>query len=107
MFMLLDSAGRILGLTQEEIGGTTGWSETSQKSLTAHTGKTIPEMMDSLMTPDGVPRFKFVGKYAEQRTQEEREADIQLQEQTPTQLDRIEAQTLYTALMTDTILEEV
>ena len=34
-------------------------------------------------------------------------ADILPQKQTPTQLDRIEAQTLYTALMTDTILEEV
>lgn len=106
MYVLSDSEGRILGLTQEEIGGTTGWVETSREALTVHTGKTIPEMMDGLMTPDGIPQYKLVGEYAELRTQEEISADIQPQEQTPTQLDRIEAQTLYTALMTDTLIEE-
>lgn len=42
-----------------------------------------------------------------ERTQEEMDADYTPPEATPTQLDRIEAQALYTALMTDTILEEV
>ena len=52
-------------------------------------------------------RYKLVdGKVAE-RTQEEMDADYTPPEATPTQLDRIEAQALYTALMTDTILEEV
>lgn len=42
-----------------------------------------------------------------ERTQEEMDADYTPPEAVPTQLDRIEAQALYTALMTDTLIEEV
>ena len=42
-----------------------------------------------------------------ERTQEEMDADYMPPESVPTQLDRIEAQALYTALMTDTLIEEV
>lgn len=42
-----------------------------------------------------------------ERTQEEMDADWVEPEAKPTQLDRIEAQALYTALMTDTLIEEV
>lgn len=42
-----------------------------------------------------------------ERTQEEMDADWIEPEVVPTQLDRIEAQALYTALMTDTLIEEV
>lgn len=42
-----------------------------------------------------------------ERTQEEMDADYVGPEETPSQLDRIEAQALYTALMTDTLIEEV
>lgn len=40
-----------------------------------------------------------------ERTQEEMDADWDLPEPTPTQLDIIEAQVTYTAMMTDTLLE--
>ena len=42
-----------------------------------------------------------------ERMQEEMDADYVETEAVPTQLDRIEAQTLYTALMTDTLIEGV
>ena len=47
---------------------------------------------------DGVEYLIF------ERTQEEMDADYTPPEAVPTQLDRIEAQALYTALMTDTLI---
>lgn len=46
---------------------------------------------------DGKPR---------ERTEEEKNADFILIEQKPSQLDIIEAQITYTAMMTDTLLED-
>lgn len=54
-----------------------------------------------------LPRFKFDG-YVQERTAEEIAADITElpdPEETPSQLDMIEAQVTYTAMMTDTLLE--
>lgn len=54
-----------------------------------------------------LPRFQFDG-YVRERTREEIEADIAElpdPEETPSQLDMIEAQVTYTAMMTDTLLE--
>lgn len=51
-----------------------------------------------LYTPDGETLWR-------ERTQEEMDADWDLPEPTPTQLDIIEAQVTYTAMMTDTLLE--
>lgn len=61
----------------------------------------------SIMTMGGTYRYKIVGGEVVECTAEEikvqEEANI-LKEQ-PTQLDRIEAQVAYTAMMTDTLLE--
>ena len=61
-----------------------------------------------LYTMDGIPRYRWDGTQAVQRTEEEIEADraaMPVPEETPTQLDRVEAQVTYTALMTDTLIE--
>lgn len=55
----------------------------------------------------GIYRYKLVDGKPVERTQEEMDADYVPTDKTPTQLDRIEAQALYTALMTDTLIEEV
>lgn len=55
----------------------------------------------------GICRYKLVDGKPAPRTQEEMDADWVEPEVVPTQLDRIEAQALYTALMTDTMIEEV
>lgn len=60
-----------------------------------------------IMDERGIYRYKLVDGKVVERTQEEMDADYTPPEVAPTQLDRIEAQALYTALMTDTILEEV
>lgn len=53
----------------------------------------------------GVYRYKYDGGIVE-RTQAEMDADYAEIVPEPSQLDRIEAQTMWTALMTDTLLEE-
>ena len=54
----------------------------------------------------GIYRYKLVNGKPVERTQEEMDADYVEPEVMSTQLDRIEAQALYTALMTDTLIEE-
>ena len=60
-----------------------------------------------LYTMDGIPRYRLDGTQAVLRTEEEMEAArANIPESAPTQLDRIEAQVTYTAMVTDTLLEE-
>lgn len=59
----------------------------------------------SLMTDDGIYQYKWDGENILERTEEEIEADrAEIPPTPPTQIDIIEAQTMYTALMTDTLL---
>ena len=50
-------------------------------------------------------RYKLVDGVPVERTQEEMDADYIEPKQVPSQLDIIEAQVTYTAMMTDTLLE--
>ena len=60
-----------------------------------------------MYTIDGIPRYRWDGTQAALRTEKEREADrASAPEAGPSQLDRVEAQVTYTAMMTDTLLEE-
>lgn len=55
-----------------------------------------------------IPLYKYVDGEVVKRTAEEIGADraaLPAPEDAPTQLDRIEAQAVYTAMMTDTLLE--
>ena len=59
-----------------------------------------------LYTTDGICRWKYENGECVLRTDAEIEADRSAKPlPEPTQLDRIEAQTAYTAIMTDTLLE--
>lgn len=53
----------------------------------------------------GICRYKLVDGKPIERAQEEIDADYVEPEVVPTQLDRIEAQVTYTAMITDTLLE--
>ena len=58
--------------------------------------------------PHRVPLYKYEDGTVVRRTKEEIEADIaaiSVPEPVPTQLDRVEAQVVYTAMMTDTLLD--
>ena len=55
----------------------------------------------------GIPVYKYINGHTAHRTANEIQHDIDAIPPTPpSQLDRIEAQTMWTALMTDTLLEE-
>ncbi len=60
-----------------------------------------------LYTQDGLPRYKYENNTVVLRTEAELSADrANIPEPAPTQLDRVEAQVTYTAMVTDTLLEE-
>lgn len=58
----------------------------------------------TLYTESGLCRYKWTGTEIVERTTEEIEDDSE-PEPAPTQIDRIEAQVTYTAMMTDTMME--
>lgn len=60
-----------------------------------------------LMADDGIYQYKYVNDEVIERTQEEIDADRQAIPVVPTDAEKLEAQVLYTAAMTDTLLEEV
>lgn len=60
-----------------------------------------------LYTMDGIPRYKYENNTVVLRTEAELSTDrANIPEPAPTQLDKIEAQVTYTAMVTDTLLEE-
>ena len=60
-----------------------------------------------LYTMDGIPRYRWDGTQTALRTEAELSTDrANIPEPAPTQLDRVEAQVTYTAMVTDTLLEE-
>ena len=103
-----DEAGRITAINSSAfLSDTDGWVKidhgVSDKFHHAQ-GNYFPK---PIMDERGIYRYKLVDAEAVERTQEEMDADYTPPEVAPTQLDRIEAQALYTALMTDTLIEEV
>ena len=59
-----------------------------------------------LYTMQGIPRYKYEGGACVLRSEEEIAADRDaLPKPQPSQLDRVEAQATYTAMMTDTLME--
>jgi len=59
-----------------------------------------------LTTEDGIYRYKYEDGEIVERTEEELEADIQEVQATPSPYEALEAQIIYTALHTGTLLEE-
>ena len=58
------------------------------------------------MTIDGFFQYKYVNEEVLERTEEEIEADREAIPVVPTQMEQLESQVFYTAVMTDTLLEE-
>lgn len=59
-----------------------------------------------LMTEDGIYQYKYENGEVVERTAEEIEADREAVPIVPTQMEQLESQVFYTAVMTDTLLEE-
>ncbi len=59
-----------------------------------------------LTTEDGIYQYKYENEEVVERTAEEIEADREAVPIVPTQMEQLESQVFYTAVMTDTLLEE-
>ena len=111
VYVLSDAEGRITridgGCTLSNIKYFTDWvliDEGYGDRYNLCQGNYFPQ---PIIDERGIYRYKLVDGKPVERTQEEMDADYTPPEVKPTQLDRIEAQALYTALMTDTLIEEV
>ena len=103
-----DEAGRITAINSSAfLTDTDGWVKIDHGEGDAFHHAQGNYFPLPIMDERGIYRYKLVGGEAVERTQEEMDADYTPPEVVPTQLDRIEAQALYTALMTDTLIEEV
>ena len=102
-----DAENRITDINSSAfLSGTDGWTEIDRgygDSYHHAQGNYFPQ---PIMDERGIYRYKLVDGKPIERTQEEMDADYIEPEVMPTQLDRIEAQALYTALMTDTLIKE-
>ena len=96
MWIYVDPANRIQGANKSDMSGNTGWERVDCA---------VP---DTLFDGRSIPMYRLSGAAIIQRTAAEMDADYEdLRLPGASQLDRIEAQALYTALMTDTLIEEV
>ncbi len=94
-YVFVDGSDRITAYNPNKMTGNTGWLKVSETI-----GEPITE-------EHGVPIYKYSNGHAVSRTAAEIEADIPEETpEEPTRLDEIEAQALYTALMTDKLIEE-
>ena len=104
----VDSAGRLVDINSSAfVQDASGWVKIDEGYGDSYHHAQENYLDGPLMDERGVCRYKLVDGKVVERTQEEMDGDYVPPEDKPTQLDRIEAQALYTALMTDTILEEV
>lgn len=85
----------------------TGWIEIDEGTGDKYNLCQSHYLEKGLMTEDGIYQYKYENGEVVERTQEEIEADRQAIPVVPTDAEKLEAQVLYTAMMTDTLLEEV
>lgn len=110
VYALVDGQGRITridgGYTMSNITDLSGWvliDEGDGDRFNLCQNNYLPK---PLTDERGVYRYKLVDGKIVDRTEQEMEEDYRNQPlPAPTQLDIIEAQAMYTAMMTDTLLE--
>lgn len=107
VYIKTDGQNRITAINSDAfLPSTDGWTKIDEgygDRFHHAQGNYFPE---PIYDDRGIPRYKLVDGKAVPRTQEEMDADYVPPETIPTASDRMEAQVLYTAMMTDTLLEE-
>ena len=107
VYVKVDESNRITAINSSEfLTDVTVWIEIDQGFGDKYHHAQGNYFDKPLCDERGFYRYKLVDGKPVERTQEEMDADYVPPEVKPTQLDRIEAQALYTALMTDTLIEE-
>ena len=109
VYILIDDNNRVIRI---EGGYTTpadltGWIEIDEGTGDKYNLCQSHYLKKGLMTNDGIYQYKYENGEVVERTQEEMDADRQAIPVVPTDSEKLEAQVLYTAMMTDTLLEEV
>ena len=105
VYVKTNDSGHIAAVNSSAfLPGTTGWTKIDSGYGDKYHHAQGNYFDKPIMDDRGVYRYKLVDGKPVERTQEEMDADYSPTEKTPTQLDRIEAQAMYTALMTDTLI---
>lgn len=109
VYILIDTKNRILRLEGEYSLPTdlTNWIKIDEGYGDKYNLAQSHYLEGGLYTQDGLPRYKYENNTIVLRTEAELSTDrANVPEPAPTQLDRVEAQVTYTAMITDTLLEE-
>ena len=108
VYIRIDERNRIIEVNSSAfLSDITGWIEIDRGNGDKYHHAQGNYFEKPIYEEHGIPIYKYEDGEAVERTQAEIDADISaIPEPEPSQLDRIEAQGLYTALMTDTLLEE-
>lgn len=108
VYILLDEKERIVRIEGEYSlpADLTGWVQIDEGYGDRFSLAQSHYLDGGLYTMQGIPRYKYEDGACVLRSEEEVEADrAALPPTAPTQLDRVEAQVAYTAIMTDTLME--
>ena len=109
VYILLDEKKRIVRIEGEYSlpSDLTGWVLVEEGASCDRLNLAQSHYLDGgIRTDDGILRWKLANGACVLRSDEELEADrAALPPPAPTQLDRVEAQATYTAMMTDTLME--
>lgn len=109
VYVLLDEKNHITRLEGEYTlpADLTGWTLIEEGAPCDRLNLAQSHYLDGgLYTEDGILRWKYEDGVCVLRPEEEIAADLAtLPEAAPSQLDKLEAQVTYTAMMTDTLME--
>lgn len=108
VYILLDEKERIVRVEGEYSlpADLTGWVQIDEGYGDKYSLAQSHYLDGGLYTMQGIPRYKYEGGACVLRSEEEIAEDMRaLPKPQPSQLDRVEAQATYTAMMTDTMME--
>ena len=110
VYVLLDERNRVLrcegGYTMSNIDDVSKWTYIDEGYGDKYSLAQSHYLDGGLYTMQGIPRYKYDGGACVLRSEAELAADRDaLPKPQPSQLDRVEAQATYTAMMTDTMME--
>lgn len=109
VYVLLDEKNRVLrcegGYTMSNIDDVAKWTYIDEGTGDRYSLCQSHYLDGGLRTHDGIPRYKYEDGACVLRSDDELAADRDaLPKPQPSQLDRVEAQATYTAMMTDTMI---
>lgn len=108
VYILLDEKERIVRVEGEYSlpSDLTGWVQIDEGYGDRYSLAQSHYLDGGLYTMQGIPRYKYAGGTCVLRSEAEIAEDVAaLPKPQPSQLDRVEAQATYTAMMTDTMME--